>query len=177
MQNDCNFLVMDEPTNHLDIPSREWIEEAVSQFDGTIMFISHDRYFINKFATRVWEMEQGAIMDYHGSFQEYCVWKQNHAEIGKSLPKDNGSKNKNVEKLKPNHLQNREQTKEDTRHKKCMDIESRITEEESRLKDICTEMAEAASDFDKLNSLYSEKIEMEKNIEMLYRRWDELNVQ
>ena len=75
MQGDVNFLVLDEPTNHLDIPSREWIEEAVSQFGGTILFISHDRYFINKFGDRIWELEDGCITDYQGTYEEYCDWK------------------------------------------------------------------------------------------------------
>jgi ATPase subunit of ABC transporter with duplicated ATPase domains len=61
MQDKINFLILDEPTNHLDIESREWIEEAVADFDGTLLMISHDRYFIDKFASRVWRMEGGGI--------------------------------------------------------------------------------------------------------------------
>ena len=64
MDDEVNFLILDEPTNHLDIASREWIEEAVEAFDGTLLFVSHDRYFINRFATRVWELEEQRITDY-----------------------------------------------------------------------------------------------------------------
>ena len=64
MDEEINFLILDEPTNHLDIASREWIEEAVEAFDGTLLFVSHDRYFINRFATRVWELADGTINDY-----------------------------------------------------------------------------------------------------------------
>ena len=71
MQNKVNFLIMDEPTNHLDIESREWIEDAVSDFDGTMLFISHDRYFLNKFASRIWTMRDGEISDFHGGFDDY----------------------------------------------------------------------------------------------------------
>ncbi len=74
MQQDINLLIMDEPTNHLDIQSREWIEEALSSFGGTILFVSHDRYFINKFTTRVWELKNGQITDYEGTYGEYCQW-------------------------------------------------------------------------------------------------------
>jgi len=71
MQNKANFLILDEPTNHLDIDSREWIEDAVSEFEGTMLFISHDRYFLNKFATKIWSMKDGEITEYIGSFEDY----------------------------------------------------------------------------------------------------------
>ena len=64
MDDEINFLILDEPTNHLDIDSREWIEEAVEAYDGTLLFVSHDRYFINRFATRIWELADGTITDY-----------------------------------------------------------------------------------------------------------------
>jgi ATPase subunit of ABC transporter with duplicated ATPase domains len=64
MQTKVNFLILDEPTNHLDIDSREWIEEAISEWDCTMLFISHDRYFLNKFASKIWSMKDGKITDY-----------------------------------------------------------------------------------------------------------------
>ena len=73
MQDKINFLILDEPTNHLDIESRKWIEDAVSDFEGTKLFISHDRYFLNKFASRIWSMKDGEIDDFHGSFEEYST--------------------------------------------------------------------------------------------------------
>jgi len=63
MQETANFLIMDEPTNHLDIDSREWIEEAVADWDGTMLFISHDRYFMEKFATKIWSMKDSEIVE------------------------------------------------------------------------------------------------------------------
>ena len=71
MQNNVNFLILDEPTNHLDIESREWIEDAISGFDGTILFISHDRYFLNKFANIVWEMKNSIVDVYNCCFDDY----------------------------------------------------------------------------------------------------------
>ncbi len=65
MQHDVNFLLLDEPTNHLDIASREWIENCLTDFDGTILFVSHDRYFLNKFADKVWSIENGAVIRYN----------------------------------------------------------------------------------------------------------------
>lgn len=71
MDDEINFLILDRPTNHLDIASREWIEEAVEAYDGTLLFVSHDRYFINRFATRIWEVANGTITDYPMGFAQY----------------------------------------------------------------------------------------------------------
>ena len=68
MDEEINLLILDEPTNHLDIAAREWIEEAVEAFDGTLLFVSHDRYFIQRFATRIWELADGTITDYPVSY-------------------------------------------------------------------------------------------------------------
>ena len=61
MDEKINLLILDEPTNHLDVASREWIEEAVESYEGNLLFVSHDRYFINRFATRIWMLENGQI--------------------------------------------------------------------------------------------------------------------
>ncbi len=66
-----NFLILDEPTNHLDLSSREWIEEAVEDFEGTLLFVSHDRYFIDRFANRIWSLSEGQIRDFHGDYRAY----------------------------------------------------------------------------------------------------------
>ena len=64
-----NLLILDEPTNHLDIQSREWIEEAVEEYEGNLLFVSHDRYFIDRFATRIWMLEDGHITDFRGTYR------------------------------------------------------------------------------------------------------------
>ena len=69
MYDPLNLLILDEPTNHLDLASREWIEEAVEAFDGTLLFVSHDRYFVERFATRVLYLENGRLIDFIGSVQ------------------------------------------------------------------------------------------------------------
>ena len=68
---DTEYVLLDEPTNHLDIQSREWIEEAVEEYEGNLLFVSHDRYFIDRFATRVWVLEDGQVTDFRGSYGEY----------------------------------------------------------------------------------------------------------
>ena len=89
MDDEINFLILDEPTNHLDIDSREWIEEAVEAYDGTLLFVSHDRYFINRFATRIWELADGTITDYPMGFAQYRQVKaQEEAEKSATAAKD-----------------------------------------------------------------------------------------
>ena len=83
MDESINLLILDEPTNHLDIDSREWLEQAVEDFDGTLLFVSHDRYFINRFATRVWELEDRAVTDYPMGFMQY---RQVREEARRAVP-------------------------------------------------------------------------------------------
>ena len=76
MNGKINLLLLDEPTNHLDLPSREWIEDAVGEYGETLIFISHDRYFINRFATRIWDIEDGVLTDFKGSYSEYRRFRE-----------------------------------------------------------------------------------------------------
>ena len=87
MDEEINLLVLDEPTNHLDIASREWIEEAVEAYEGTLLFVSHDRYFINRFATRVWELENGVITDYPVPFERYREIKERQKMLAQTQAK------------------------------------------------------------------------------------------
>jgi ATP-binding cassette subfamily F protein 3 len=70
-----NVLVMDEPTNHLDLPAREALEKALAEFTGTVIFVSHDRYFVERLADRVWELDSGRLVRFEGGYAEYRVWK------------------------------------------------------------------------------------------------------
>ena len=71
MDEKINLLILDEPTNHLDIASREWVEAAIEEFEGVLLFVSHDRYFIEKFAERIWLLEDGKIRDFKCSYSKY----------------------------------------------------------------------------------------------------------
>lgn len=70
MGSDINLLILDEPTNHLDIASREWMEDAVSDYSEALLFVSHDRYFVEKFATRIWYLDGGKLLDYRGTYEQ-----------------------------------------------------------------------------------------------------------
>ena len=74
-----NLMFLDEPTNHLDIDSREWLEDALEDYEGTLIFVSHDRYFVNKFATRIWELENGHIRDFPCGYEKYRSIKEKEA--------------------------------------------------------------------------------------------------
>src|SRR5437764_11644894 len=71
-----NFMVLDEPTNHLDLQSCQFLEEVLDEFEGTLLFVSHDRYFIDKLATKVWVIEDGILIPYTGNYTEYRIQKQ-----------------------------------------------------------------------------------------------------
>ena len=71
MDEKINLLILDEPTNHLDIASREWVEAAIEEFEGVLLFVSHDRYFVEKFAERIWELEDGHIRDFRCGYAKY----------------------------------------------------------------------------------------------------------
>ena len=76
MDEKINLLILDEPTNHLDIASREWVEDALEDYEGALIFVSHDRYFVDKFATRVWELEDAHIRDFLCGYQKYRAIKE-----------------------------------------------------------------------------------------------------
>ncbi|MBR3848645.1 MAG: ABC-F family ATP-binding cassette domain-containing protein, partial [Oscillospiraceae bacterium] len=116
MAGDINLLILDEPTNHLDITSREWIEEAVEEYTGALLFVSHDRFFINKFANRIWELRDGVINDFVGTFDEFRREKQLLA-----LRKETAPVKKTVEKKEKPKAPNKKQN-----DKKLREIEREI---------------------------------------------------
>ena len=76
MDESINLLILDEPTNHLDIDSREWIEEAIADYAGNLLFVSHDRYFIHKFCQRVWYMSEDGLFDFKGDYDAFAAWEE-----------------------------------------------------------------------------------------------------
>ena len=169
MDESINLLILDEPTNHLDIASREWLEEAVEAFDGTLLFVSHDRYFINRFATRVWELENGAVSDYPMGFAQYRQAKDEEraaaaaAVAPVSVPaKRTGSRGNRAQQAA----------------KKQLTIcETAIARLESELTRLDGEMEQAACDAEKLNELYGQRQAVEAELEQEMARWEELSLQ
>jgi ATPase subunit of ABC transporter with duplicated ATPase domains len=166
MDEDVNFLILDEPTNHLDIASREWIEGAVEQFGGTLLFVSHDRYFINKFADRVWELEDGKITDYPWNFERYRQIKAQR-EKERPAPAREEKKAKKPAASKGNRNQS-------NARKQLTICERDIARAEERVRALDAEMIENACDYKKLEELAREKEGAQGELDALYDRWTEL---
>lgn len=166
MDEEINFLVLDEPTNHLDIASREWIEGAVEQFGGTLLFVSHDRYFINKFASRVWELENGTITDYPCGFERYRTIKAQQ-EKEKPVVAAPAEKKEKKSASKGNRSQNQAR-------KQLTICEREITKAEEHVQALEAEMIAFACDYEKLNELCREKEEAQAALDALYDQWTAL---
>ena len=160
-----NLLILDEPTNHLDIQSREWIEEAVEEYEGNLLFVSHDRYFIDRFATRIWMLEDGHITDFRGTYQEYLA-----AKARKAAPAPAPVKEEKKEKPKrPGGTKILE--------KEVAAAERAVGKAEEEMYDLTLQIEEASADYLKLQELYEKKEALEEEILKLYGRWEELSAQ
>jgi ATP-binding cassette, subfamily F, member 3 len=84
-QKPSNFLILDEPTNHLDYDTREALESALKEYEGTILFISHDRYFINKLSTKIWAIDKGELTVSYGNYEDYQYKKERGIDLDMSL--------------------------------------------------------------------------------------------
>ena len=166
MDSRINLLILDEPTNHLDIDSREWIEEAVSEYGGNLLFVSHDRYFIEKFATRVWLLEKGTITDFRGTYTEFRAWRERQEQL-KNTPKAAEPEPPRADKpRRPGGTKELE--------KQVKAAERAVEKAEIRLDEIAGEMEEAASDYLKLQDLYAEREALEDELAHLYTVWETL---
>lgn len=174
MLSGANVLLLDEPTNHLDINSREALEEALMSFEGTILAVSHDRYFMRKLATRVIEMENGTIRDYRGDYQFYLEHRQSS---GSGLTDDKGH---TMSAAKQVHLESKEERARKRKlEKQLASCEDEINRAEARLAAIDQEMSreDALSDHVLLTALHNEQTELESRLEQLYQQWADLSEQ
>ena len=167
MDDEVNFLILDEPTNHLDIASREWIEEAVEAFDGTLLFVSHDRYFINRFATRVWELEEQRITDYPMGFARYRKIKAE--QPAKKAEPEKTVKEKSLTEKPPRGNKNQQAAR-----RQLTICEREIAQQEEALAALDARLEEAASDYEKYSALYAEKEAQEQKLTELMERWEAL---
>ena len=165
MDEKVNFLILDEPTNHLDLDSREWIEEAVEDFAGTLLFVSHDRYFIQRFATRIWTLENGAISDFRGDYEAYQAWRERQKTLAPPPPKV-----EKVKKEKPKRPGGTKQLKKD-----LAVAEKRMEKLDQLLADLAAQKEEAASDYQKLQTLLEEEAGYTAEYDQLMESWEALS--
>ena len=163
MDEEINLLILDEPTNHLDIASREWIEEAVEAYEGALLFVSHDRYFINRFATRIWELENGVITDYPVSFPRYKEIKAREKTLAQSQPKQ--------EKKEPAPKGSRAQQ---SARKQLTICERDMEKLEAEIRAAEAEMEANACDYEKYSEAYARKEALDARLLELMDRWEKL---
>ncbi|WP_419013271.1 ribosomal protection-like ABC-F family protein [Dysosmobacter sp.] len=170
MDDEINFLILDEPTNHLDIDSREWIEEAVEAYDGTLLFVSHDRYFINRFATRIWELADGTITDYPCGFAQYRQMKAQEEAEKAAAPR----LEKEREKPAAERPQRGNKAQQAARRQLTI-CERDIARAEEHIAALEADMEAAACDYEKLNELVGQKDAAQAELDALYERWEQLS--
>ena len=160
MDEKINLLILDEPTNHLDIASREWVEAAIEEFEGVLLLVSHDRYFIEKFAERIWLLEDGQIRDFPCGYAKYRSILEHEAAA--KVPVAAAPKPK---KEKP-----KGGTKEID--KLIRKLEREIEKQEQLIADLDTKIEAAAADYQELTRLLSEKEEAETVLIDLMEQWE-----
>ena len=170
MKDDVNFLILDEPTNHLDILSREWMEDALSDYGEALLFVSHDRWFISRFATRIWELEDGRITDWRCSFEEYRARKErlSQAALARQAEEKKLRKKEAPKKEKPSGGQK-------ALGKKLAALEREIAALEGKLKELEAAVEENATDYEALSRLFEEKAAAEAALEEAYEAWGALS--
>ena len=179
----ANFLILDEPTNHLDIMSKEILEDALNGYEGTILYVSHDRYFINRTAHRILDLTEGQFVSYVGNY-DYYLEKHDTvmAAIEANAPQNADADNTIAAKAAESEVkldwkaQKEEQArlrKKENDLKKC---EEKIAELEARISEIDTEMSDPAigTQVAKLQELTKEQAACQEQLEKLYEQWEEL---
>ena len=178
MLSESNFLILDEPTNHLDIASKEILEDAVNAYEGTVLYVSHDRYFINRTASRILELSGGQLTGFLGNYDYYLEKKTGDLPNGDLAVKNTVSKapappSQGMQDWKAQKEQQAKQRKKENDIRKC---EEEIAKLEEKDKQLDNEMAlpENATNVAKLQELTKEKESISARLEELYEKWETL---
>lgn len=178
MLSEANFLIMDEPTNHLDITSKEILEKALNEYTGTVLYVSHDRYFINQTATRIMELVNGTFVNYIGNYDYYLEKKEELtvAYAGVSMNADSVSVSNESETKLDWKAQKEAQAKERKRQNDLKKVEERISYLEERDGQIDEEMSnpEIFTNSVKCQELSQEKADIMEELDSLYEEWESL---
>ena len=159
MDEKINLLILDEPTNHLDVASREWVECAIDEYEGTLIFVSHDRYFVDKFASRIWELEDGKIRDFPCGYAKYRSIKEHETAPQFQPPK------KKEKPAKPTGSKDLE--------KLVRRLEREIAAQEQVIAQIDAALEEAAADYQELMRLTEQRQIEESKLDEMMLQWEE----
>ncbi len=176
MLSEANFLILDEPTNHLDITSKEILESALNEYTGTVLFVSHDRYFINKTATRILDLTEQTVVNYIGNYDYYLEKREVQMQ---GIPA--AVKNVHMEGRNESARQNWKQKKEEQarirrREAALKRTEEEITGKEARMQELNEEMnrEEVATNAGRLSEIHKELTKLSGELEKLYEVWEGL---
>ncbi|MCM1101420.1 MAG: ATP-binding cassette domain-containing protein [Clostridium sp.] len=177
MLSEANFLILDEPTNHLDILSKEILEDALNGYEGTVLYVSHDRYFINRTAHRILDLSDRRFVNYLGNYDYYLEKRENMASDAADRVSQGSAAETTVSESKQDRKARKEEQarlrKRENDLKKC---EKEIAELEDRLSGIDAEMSDPAvgTNLSKLRELSDEQAELTARLDKLYEEWEKL---
>ena len=170
------MLILDEPTNHLDIISKEILEEALNQYDGTVLFVSHDRYFINKAASRILDLTDQTVVNYIGNYDYYL--EKREVQMAKIRPEknDRNGLQKNDSAKEEWKQKKEEQAKERKKAAQLNRTEEEIAEKEAEIKVLNDELNDPdhATNSAKLSEIHERMTQVQEALERLYETWEAL---
>lgn len=166
---DINFLIMDEPTNHMDIESKEALENALSEYDGTMLIVSHDRYFINKLADKIYHMDNSGVTLYDGNYDYYCEKLKSFTAVETVTKKETAA---SIDYREQKRLES-EKRKRNTKILKCEE-EIAILEKDIESLTKKLESPDISSDFEKAMELSSEIANKSDRLNEVYELWEQL---
>ena len=175
---EANFLLLDEPTNHLDIPSIQILVEALQEYAGTYVVVSHDRFFLEKVTNKIWYIENHQIKEYPGNYREFQLWYDKIEEQARVEDKKEENKAQEQESKQDSQLSYKEQKQRRNRIKKLEKIQAKLEEEIQQLEEQSNtahgEMArpENAANFNKLSELQDQYDQLQKKMEAVMAEWE-----
>ena len=177
MLSKSNFLILDEPTNHLDITSKEILEEALCSYTGTVLYVSHDRYFINQTATRILELKNHTLINYIGNYDYYLEKVEELTQIYAPSARFEGRGSEASSSREDRARRKEEQARERRRQNELKKLEDRISELEERSSELdeLLSQEEVFTDVQKCTEVSQEKADVLKELDELYEKWEELS--
>jgi ATPase subunit of ABC transporter with duplicated ATPase domains len=165
MDEKIDLLILDEPTNHLDVASREWVECAIDEYEGALIFVSHDRYFVDKFATRVWELDQGTIRDFPCGYSKYRSIKEHEAMSAVAV-------SRTTKKEKPQKSGGSKELEKTVRR-----LERDIDAREQAIAKLREQLEGASADYQEYSRISEDLQQQEAALEEVMLQWEEAAAQ